>query len=303
MNAEPVTRTKNNKEDLQVLFLQFLNSLDETDTINAGITIQTAMNDILRSKINAGLSVDAIEGYENTFRGIAKVIDVEGDVSSITQHTIEEYLEYLLSRRHLGKKLKKASINRRLREFRSWLNACRKRGYFNRSIEINEFRLDQSPVYIAEEKMNNILAKMKAEYRAFILLFLSLGCRLRELFQGTLETDNFIVLSAAHSKSRKRREFELSDAEVEIYKRLMASGLSPERLSRLFKKACVEAGYPEHHFHHIRHTMAVMNIYKIGIYELSRKLGHSSVKVTESSYLRFSERRIKKDFPSLFADS
>jgi len=300
MNAEKAISNLSN-EDARAILLQLLNTKNGSEASISKISIQKSMDAFLRSKKNSGLSTDTIEGYLSTFSGIAKVIDIEGDISTITQDTTEKYIEYLSNRGPSEKKLSKSSINRRLRECMAWLNGCKRRGYITRAIEITQFKVNLDPVYINEKKMNEILAQMKPEQREFIQLYLSSGARLREIFHGELQSDNYLTIDSSLSKSRRTRELELSDEEVGIYRRLMACGLSAERLSRLFKIACVKAGYPEHHFHHIRHSMAVREINRSGkIYEISKRLGHSSVKVTESAYLRYSERRIRQDYPSLF---
>lgn len=67
--------------------------------------------------------------------------------------------------------------------------------------------------------------------------------------------------------------------------------LSETYLSHGFKKAARKAGFPEMKFHGLRHSHATA-IVKAGgdIFTLSRLLGHSSVSVTERSYVHHSGR-------------
>jgi integrase len=282
-------------EDMNSILSQYLSSQTGTTTIPKKSLGETE-DEFLRRKINQGLARDTIEGYSLTFKYLNMIMDVDSDISNFHQDSIEKFIELLVNR-----KLKKSGMNRRIREIRSFVNDSKRRGIISHLLEIRQFRVNLDPVYINEKKMNEILVQMKPEHRGFILLYLSSGARLREMYQGELQSDNYLIIDSSLSKSRRTRELELSGDEVKTYRRLMACGLSAERLSRLFKIACVKAGYPEHHFHHIRHSMAVREINRSGkIYEISKRLGHSSVKVTESAYLRYSSRRIRKDFPSLF---
>jgi len=284
------------REDMNRLFSEYFSSQLGITTIPKK-TLGETEDEFLRRKINQGLAKDTIEGYSLSFKYLNMVMSKDSDISEFRQETIESFIELLV-----GRKLKKSGINRRIREIRSFVNDCRRLGIISQILDIKQFRLNLDPVYINELKMSEILAMMKPENRDFIQLYLSSGARLREIYHGELQSDNYLIIDSSLSKSRKTRELELSGEEVVIYKRLMASGLSAERLSRLFKIACVKAGYPEHHFHHLRHTMAVREINRSGdLYEISKRLGHSSVKVTESAYLRFSKRRIQNDFSSIFS--
>ena len=264
---------------------------------NNGITIQKAADNFMRAKTNADLSADTLEGYELTLKYLGKVIDMGIDVSCIIPDTLDEFKELLLKRG-----LKKAGINRRIRELRAIINFCKERGYLSHALIIKELRIDPTPSYIPEAKWDKILSKMKPEHREYISLYLSTGARLNEIYNATLESDNFLVIPADLTKGRRRSiEIELSPENVKIYKKLMKSGLSSSRLSRLFKIACKAAKHQEFHFHNIRHSAAIRELIRTNsIYHVSRMLNHSTVKTTEKSYLVHSQRRLKVDFPSLY---
>jgi len=283
------------ERDAQALMALLQNAIGKD--ANNGITIQNATDNFLRAKTNADLSADTLEGYELTLKYISKVIDMGLDVSCITQDTIEKFKELLLDRG-----LKKTGINRRVREARSIMSFCKERGYLSHALVIKEYRIAPlTPSYIPEAKWDKILSKMKPEHREYCELYLSTGARLNEIYNATLESDNFLVIPAELCKTRRAIEIELTPENVIIYKKLMKSGLSSGRLSRLFKIACKAAGYAEFHFHNIRHTAAIMELIRTkDIYHVSRMLHHSTVKTTEQSYLVHSKRRLKVDFPSLY---
>jgi len=297
MNAEKAILNLSNNKNLQVKFVQFLNSLHGTEIGYSGITTQKVMDDFLRRKINANMAFKTIEAYENSFfNHLSKFINLEDDISTLTQDVIERSIE------SLQQGLSKASLNKFLREIRTFYNDCKKRGIISHTLEIKELRLDQVPAYMSEIKIKKILSEMKPEHRGYIKLYLATCSRLNEIYNSRLESDNFLVISDPElTKTRKGIEIELSPENVIIYKNLMASGLSSNRLSRLFKMACVKAGYPEHHFHHLRHTGAIMEYIRSGnIFHVKMMLHHSTVKTTESFYLQHSERRLRRDFPSLY---
>jgi len=284
------------RKDAQALMMLLKKVIDTGDSY--GISIKNATDEFLKTKQSGDLSADTIEGYELTLKHLGKVIDLEADVSCITQDTVEKFKDYL----QLERRLKKTGINRRLRELRAISNFCKERGYLSCALIIKEYRVDQTPSYLAEGKLTEILDKiMKPELREYIGLYLSTGARLNEIYNANLESDNFLTISAELSKTRTAIEIELTHENVIIYKKLMKSGLSSSRLSRLFKIACKAAGHPEFHFHNLRHTAAIMELIRSkDIYHVSRMLHHSSVKTTEQSYLVHSKRRLKADFPSLY---
>ncbi len=288
---------KISNEEAKAILLQLLFTQNGPAAVTPGISIQKTMDDFLRRKKNAGLSADSIEGYTITFNKIGQVVDIDIDISNFNQEIFEKFVELLLDRG-----LKKSGINRRIREIRTFYNDCKKRGLITCNIEIEQFRVESIPLYISELKQNRILAEMKPEHREYIKLYLSTGARLNEIYNATLESDNFLVIPAELCKTRRPIEIELSPENVIIYKKLMASGLSSARLSRLFKAACVKAGLPEFHFHNLRATAGLELYIRSGdIYRVATLLHHSTVKTTESHYLVHSKRRLSTDFTALYA--
>ena len=72
--------------------------------------------------------------------------------------------------------------------------------------------------------------------------------------------------------------------------------------SKIFKQAVRDIGRPELKFHNLRDTFALMRYLETrDIYQVSKELGHSSVKVTEK-YLTHELSMLKADFPSLARD-
>ena len=66
-----------------------------------------------------------------------------------------------------------------------------------------------------------------------------------------------------------------------------------------FKWVVRKIGGDDLHFHNLRDTFAVMRYLETrDIYQVSKELGHSSVKLTEK-YAKFQLRRLEHDFPIL----
>ena len=85
--------------------------------------------------------------------------------------------------------------------------------------------------------------------------------------------------------------------------RLLQSNAKPRtfttKYSRMFKKCCITIGRGDLHFHNLRDTFALMRYLKTrDIYQVSKELGHTSVKVTEK-YTKFRLRKLEQDFPNL----
>jgi len=284
------------REDINYILSQHYSS-ETKITITPKLTQREIIDEFLRRKVNAGLAESTIQAYRDSFKKLGKMVSLEGDISTLTQDVIERSIESLQG------KLSIASQNKYLREIRTFYNDCKKRGIISHTLEIKELRVDMTPVYIPEPNLKKILVEMKPEHREYISLYLKTAARLREIYNATLEPDGYLCIPAELAKARKPIEIQLTPENIIIYKKLMASGLSPERLSRLFKQASVRAGYDSVKFHSLRHTGAIMELIRTNdIYHVSRMLHHSTVKTTESFYLRFSKRRIRNDFPSLYAD-
>ena len=72
--------------------------------------------------------------------------------------------------------------------------------------------------------------------------------------------------------------------------------------SRMFRKVCDKLDIPKNKsFHSLRHYFGKTQVTITGsIYKVSGMMGHSSVKVTEESYVKgFDKKSTLRDFPSL----
>ena len=132
------------------------------------------------------------------------------------------------------------------------------------------------------------------------------GMRLREPFKGRVDGE-WLIIEPEDSKTGILREIHLQphhiDTIQEMQKRLKESSKTFMNFSgyysKLFKKVMRKMGRPHLHFHNLRDTFAIMRYLETrDIYQVSKELGHSTVKVTEK-YTTFNTRKLEEDFPSL----
>lgn len=118
---------------------------------------------------------------------------------------------------------------------------------------------------------------------------------------------NWLIVSGCKSKTGIPREILLNAFHIEtindMKNRSSQSNANPRtfttKYSRIFKKACIAIGRGDLHFHNLRDTFALMRYLRTrDIYQVSKELGHTSVKVTEK-YTKFRLRKLEQNFPSL----
>ena len=84
-----------------------------------------------------------------------------------------------------------------------------------------------------------------------------------------------------------------------MYSRTSRFKTFTDSYSKVFKKVMIELGKSRLHFHNLRDTFALIRYLETrDIYQVSKELGHTTVKVTEK-YAMFSIRKLQKDFPIL----
>jgi len=135
------------------------------------------------------------------------------------------------------------------------------------------------------------------------------GMRLREVFVGKIE-GNWFIVKPEDSKTGLYREIPIQEHHktvlMELQRRVIDSNATfrtaTGHYSKVFKKAVKAIGRGELHFHNLRDTFAIMRYLETrDIYQVSKELGHTTVKVTEK-YARFNIRRLAQDFPTLAKD-
>ena len=211
---------------------------------------------------------------------------------------------------HYRGKLKDNGINIILTRVRAFSNWCRDIKGIIKSVPIvRMIRVPYKlPSYLSEADQADILRLdwLDNHYKQVFKFYWETGCRLREPFNGSI-SGNWLIIDCDNSKTGIPREIHLEPHHVQIVldlqRRMEETKYSYRGFttgySRIFKKVCTDIGREDLHFHNLRDTFAVMRYLETrDIYQVSKELGHTSVKVTEK-YARFRLSRLEQDFPSL----
>jgi len=173
----------------------------------------------------------------------------------------------------------------------------------------------KKPSYLSETEFADLmqLPWLSRFHKDVFTFYRATGCRLREPFNGKLQMhgddDWWLVVEATASKSGISKEIQLTYQQM-CFVKDMREGRSPsstidnhtQRFSKVFKKAVRDIGRSELKFHNLRDTFALMRYLETrDIYQVSKELGHSSVKVTEK-YTTHKLSMLNADFPSLARD-
>ena len=173
----------------------------------------------------------------------------------------------------------------------------------------------KKPSYLSETEFADVmqLPWLSQFHKDVFTFYRATGCRLSEPFNGKLQVhgdgDWWLVVEADESKSGIAREIRLTYQQM-CFVKDMVRGRSPRctiknhtnAISKIFKQAVRDIGRPELKFHNLRDTFALMRYLETrDIYQVSKELGHSSVKMTEK-YTTHKRRMLKADFPSLARD-
>ena len=154
--------------------------------------------------------------------------------------------------------------------------------------------------YLDAEQLERLLTVLKTDPNRpvcmIIMLLISSGARLNEVLSAThsqinIETRTWKI-PALNSKSKKARSLPLGDSFIDIYKQLSSkegylfvnriTGTRYQNIHKYWNKLRLKADLKKLRIHDLRHTYASL-LANSGrsILEISRILGHSSVRVSE----------------------
>ena len=275
-----------------------------TNEINTGYTLQKAICDYLSFLKTNGRKETTLERAEFCLKRYKDELGKSFLVKDQTAQHIETFKDTLKG------EVSDQTININLTRIRAFINWCVdiKGVLENRPKTILIKVPEKAPSYLTETDMKNIL-KMKGLKRFWkdtFQLYWETGVRLREIFNGRID-GNWLVVDGEDSKSGRIREIYLQPHHIPTILKIQAKmtestssfkGLT-DWYSIKFKRVVRKIGRDDLHFHNLRDTFAVMRYLETrDIYQVSKELGHSSVKVTEK-YAKFQLRRLEQDFPIL----
>ena len=277
---------------------------DEGETKVVRYVLNDAIEEYLKYLQNNGSKQSTIERAHFCFLNLKKVLGEKFPVERIGITEIELFKAY-----HKGR-LTDNGINiilTRIRAFVNWLADTK--GVLTLAPKVRFIKVPKHPPrYLKEADLNAILELkwLDIHYKDAFKLYWETGARLREIFYGSID-GRWLVVNAEDSKSGMPREILLQQHHIssiqEMHRRWNESKANFKtftlRYSKMFKKVAVSIGREDLHFHNLRDTFAVMRYLETrDIYQVSKELGHSSVKVTEK-YANFNIRRLQMDHPSL----
>lgn len=210
----------------------------------------------------------------------------------ITQSTIDRFI---LQR---GTEVKRSTLNKDIRNLKTFINWCRGNRYLNGNIKIKELKEDERPVRSLDDVQIRKLLTAAEHYpsiRMRILLALGTGLRRGDIESLKISDIDFInnCITTASRKTRKSMGSRPVPAAVieEVEKCINGSDSGQARLfddnfsHKRWKKICENAGVTGLKFHDLRKTFAsVLAQCGVSTAVTQRLLEHSSPNLTNKVY-------------------
>ena len=303
-------------------FFKWLNK-DHTSTI-VRMTLADAVEEYLHyQKIVVENKVKSIRRTREILNNLMKSVGATRPVESISDKHIIKFKE------SCRKRLSKTGVYiqmSRVNGFINWLYKYKRKelglSLDNKPIVEVGKQPKKMPSYLSETEFAKIMkiSWLSQFHKDVFTFYRATGCRLREPFYGNIEQHGddgwWLVVSSDKSKTGVPRQIKLTYQQMCFVKDMVGrknpnctiehhtNGSNKNgNFSKIFKKAVREIGKGDLKFHNLRDTFAVMRYLETrDIYQVSKELGHSSVKVTEK-YLTHELTKIRPDFPSLDWDN
>ena len=210
----------------------------------------------------------------------------------ISQNSIDKFI---LQR---GSEVKRSTLNKDIRNLRTFINWCRKKRYVNSEIEIRELKEDERPVKSLNDAQVKKLMSVAKPYRSIkmrILLALGTGLRrgdIESLKIGDIDFANNYITTAS-KKTRKSMGSRPVSAPViaELSKYVSGIDVGQEKLfsnnfnHKRWKKICEDAGLTDLKFHDLRKTFGSLLAQNgVSTAVTQKLLEHSSPNLTNKVY-------------------
>jgi len=210
----------------------------------------------------------------------------------ITQHVMDKFI---LER---GREVKRPTLNKDIRNLKTFINWCRENRYLNGNIKIKELKEDERPVKSLNSIQIKKLLSAAEPYQTMrlrILLALGTGLRRGDIEALKIDDVDFTNSYITTASKKTRKSMGSRPVPVSVIKELRtyADGLDPEQI-RLFnknfshkrwKKICKEAGSTDLKFHDLRKTFGSLLAQNgISTAVTQKLLEHSSPNLTNKVY-------------------
>jgi integrase/recombinase XerC/integrase/recombinase XerD len=284
-----------------------------------------------------GNSERTVRGYSSILRLFTqwlenKHITAMDEISIQCVHEYQLYIDKKPSERGRNVKRTKRSVQTYIRHIRAFLTYCHAEELLAEPLH-KKIRLPKAerPVIeiLTDEEINRMLAcfgrsETGLRNTAIIMLMLDCGLRLSEVTHLKSEDINiqkgYITVMGKGSKGRivpigfkvrrsilsyinKRRKSDIPTDDLLLFLSRGRKPMTVSCIAILMRKLKNEAEIPRLHAHLLRHTFATnFLVHALGdVYELSRILGHSDIRITEgyiqlASYYTILQNRNRKTY-------
>ena len=266
-----------------------LNSDVFTGTISVGW--EQMVSEYIEAKKIQGVTQGTLYEHALSLRNFERL---EGKCSSkqITQNVIDNFI---LQR---SPEVKRATLNKDLRNLKTFVYWCRKNRYLNGELEIKELKLEEKPVKSLNDTQIKNLLKTAGSYSSMkmrILLALGTGLRrgdIESLKIGDIDFEKNCICTTS-KKTKKCMASRPVSAEVmsELSKYVCKLDVKQEKLFRRkfgyrqWRKICDKSELPGLKFHDLRKTFAsILAQNGISTAVTQRLLEHSSPNLTNKVY-------------------
>ena len=219
---------------------------------------------------------------------------LEGKCNSkqITQNIIDDFI---LKR---SPEVKRATLNKDLRNLKTFTRWCRKNRYLNGQLEIKELKLEERPVKSLNDTQVKNLLKVAAKHRPMktrILLALGTGLRrgdIESLKISDIDFENNCICTSSKKTKKCMASRPVSAAVMsEISRYVSGLDVGQEKLFRTkfnyrqWRNICKTAGLANLKFHDLRRTFcSILAQNGISTAVTQRLLEHSSPNLTNKVY-------------------
>jgi integrase len=280
-------------KDLAEHFKQVKYTQLNSDVFTGVVTAdwQQMVDEYSEAKKVQGLTEGTLYEIALSLRNFERIV---GKYSSrqITQGAIDKFI---LQR---GNEVKRPTLNKDIRNLKTFINWCRENRYLNGNLKIKELKEDERPVKSLNDVQIKNLIKTAEPYSSMkirILLALGTGLRRGDIDLLTIEDIDF-ERDCIATKSRKTRKSMGSrpvPSSIMMELRSYVKHLNPEQgmlFNRKFnhkcwKKICKTAGISDLKFHDLRKTFGSL-LAQVGVSTAvtQRLLEHSSATLTNKIY-------------------
>jgi integrase len=210
----------------------------------------------------------------------------------ITQNTIDKFI---LER---GTEVSRPTLNKDIRNLKTFINWCKKKRYINNKIELRELKEEEKPVRSLNGAEIKKLLKATESYplmKIRVLLALATGLRRGDIDSLKINDIDFEKnsLSTTSRKTKKSMASRPVSAEImsELSKYVCGLDVGQEKLFRTkfshkkWRKICQDAGLADLKFHDLRRTFCSLLAQNgVSTAVTQRLLEHSSPNLTNKIY-------------------